>query len=327
MDRHHYALSPAAGLWRIARRLFILTVAMFSLSACSGPYSRAGLPDGAAIPLVTFVFDDGYDTDYLVARDIFSDQGAVACSAIITDWINRPGYMSADEILGLRDAGWEIMAHTASHPNLRSLTPAQVEDELSRSKTALEGLGVTVKNMVYPYNKSNETVREIARKYYRSGRGGKNKFNAGVIDPYDLRSFSNKQDLVAMKGHIDRAYSEKNWLIIYHHEIDAKIAMMNKKGTFLKGERILFSPSGASGRIVRDSWFLSAGSMHFAPLSGTPRPGDTITGQRSGATAQLSHVVFNEREAISELVRYVRTQYPGMKIVTIDQGLDILGLP
>ncbi len=326
-DGHQYALSEAAKLRRVVRRLFILAAAVFSLSACSGSHPRAGVPVGASVPLVTFVFDDGNDTDYLVARDIFSDQGAVACSAITTDWINRPGYLSADQIIGLRDAGWEIMSHTATHPNLRSLTSAQVEDELSRSKAALEGLGLTVKNLVYPYNKSNVSVREIARKYYRSGRGGKNKFNTAVIDPYDLRSFSDKPDLVAMKGHIDRAYTDKSWLIIYHHEIDAKVTMMHKKGSFVRGERILFNPSGALGRLVRDSWFLSAGSMHFTPLSGTPRPGDRITGQKSGATAQLSRVVFNERETLGELVRYIRTQYPGMKIVTIDQGLDILGMP
>lgn len=279
------------------------------------------------VPLVTFVFDDGYDTDYLVARDIFIGQGAVACSAITTERINRPGYLSADQIIGLRDAGWEIMGHTATHPNLRSLTPVQVEDELSRSKAALERMGVTVANLVYPYNKSNAIVREIARKYYRSGRGGKNKFNAAVIDPYDLRSFSDKPDLVVMKGHIDQAYREKDWLIIYHHEIEAKVTMTNKQGTFRKGEQLLFSPSGATGRLVRDSWILSAGSMHFAPLSGTPRPGDTITGQKSGATVRLGRVVFNEREALGELVRYIHTQYRDMKIVTIDQGLDILGMP
>lgn len=309
------------------RRFVGITLLLLLLAACGGFSPREAVFPSASIPLVTFVFDDGYDTDYLVARDIFSELGAVACSAITTDWINRPGYMSADQIIGLRDAGWEIMGHTATHPNLRSLTPAQVEEELFRSKAALEGLGVTVKNLVYPYNKSNETVREIARKYYRSGRGGKNKFNTAVINPYELRSFANKPDLVAMKGHIDRAYTKKNWLIIYHHEIDAKVAMMNKRGRFMKGEGLLFSPSGTSGRLVRDSWFLSAGSMHFTPLRGTPRSGDTITGQRSGATAQLSHVVFNEREAISELVRYIHTQYPGMKIVTIDHGLDILGMP
>jgi peptidoglycan/xylan/chitin deacetylase (PgdA/CDA1 family) len=287
-------------------------------------YSTRGLT--GPTPLFTFVFDDGHDTDYLVARDIFAAQGAIACSAITTDWINRPGYMSAGQIIGLRDAGWEIMSHTATHPNLSSLTPGQIDDELSRSKTALEGLGVTVRNLVYPFNRNNATVRELAGEYYRSGRGGTNKSNTGVINPHELRSFSNKQDLRKMKGHVDRAHAEKSWLIIYHHEIDARITLMNKKGAFARGEPLAFSPSGARGRHVRDLWFLTAGSLHFVPLTGTPRPGDTILGQTSGATAQLSHVVFNERENIGELVRYILTRYPDMRIVTIDQGLDILGI-
>ena len=302
-----------------------ITLILLTIGACGGFSPREDRFPRVSIPLVTFVFDDGYESDYLVAREIFSDQGVVACSAITTGWINKPGYMSADQIIGLRDAGWEIMGHTATHPNLRSLTPEQVEDELSRSKAALESLGLTVKNLVYPYNKSNAAVREIAAKYYRSGRGGKNQFNTSVHDTYDLRSFSDKQDLVAMKSHIDRAYAEKNWLIIYHHEIDAKITMTDKRGGFTRGERILFSPSGAQGRLVRDSWLLFSGSMHFMPLSGTPLPGDTIKGEMSGATAQLGRVVFNERDALTEMLRYIRTQYPGMKIVTIDQGLDMLG--
>ncbi len=311
------------------RRPLIVTWLLIFIVSCGGISPREAVFPSAAgsIPLVTFVFDDGYDTDYLVARDIFAEQGAVACSAITTDWINRPGYMNPEQIIGLRDAGWEIMGHTATHPNLRSLAPAQVEDELSRSKATLEGLGVTVKNLVYPYNKSNETVRELAGKYYRSGRGGKNKFNTAGIEPYELRSFTSRQGLVKLKRAIDSAHVEKNWIIIYHHEIDAKITLTDKRGTFTRGEQLLFSPSGALGRHTRDRWFLTAGSLRFAPLAGTPRPGDTITGKKSGAAAQLNRVVFNERVNISELVRYIRTRYPDMRIVTIDQGLDILGMP
>ncbi len=70
------------------------------------------------MPLITFVFDDGNDTDYLLGREIFLEQGAVACSAITTDWIDTPGHLSVDQIRGLRDAGWEIMSHTVSHPKL-----------------------------------------------------------------------------------------------------------------------------------------------------------------------------------------------------------------
>ncbi len=128
-------------------------------AACGSLGPRQDVVQRPVIPLLTFVFDDGFDTDYLVARDVFAEQGVVACSAIATDLIGRTGFLDPGQIIGLRDAGWEIMGHTASHRNLRSLSPAQVEDELFRSKTILEGMGVTVKNLVYPYNKSNEMIR------------------------------------------------------------------------------------------------------------------------------------------------------------------------
>jgi peptidoglycan/xylan/chitin deacetylase (PgdA/CDA1 family) len=308
------------------RRLMAVASLLLLAASCGKAAPRDLAFPGGSTPLITFVFDDGYDTDYLVARDVFAEQGAIACSAITTDWINTPGHLSSDQIRGLRDAGWEIMAHTATHPNLRSLAPAQVEDELSRSKAALEGLGVAARNLVYPYNKSSESVRKIARAYYRSGRGGKNEYNRPGTDPYDLRSFTSRQDLAKLKASIDRADKEHAWMIIYHHEIDAKITLMDRNGKFRKGERLTFTPSGAIGRHVRDAWFLSAGSLHFVPLAGTPRTGDRVVGSVSNATASLQRVVFNEREAIADLLRHVRTNYPGMRIVTIDQGLDILGL-
>jgi len=310
------------------RHLFRSIIALLFLASCAGTrHVDAEIPT-ASSPLVTFVFDDGYDTDYLVARDIFAQQGAVACAAITTDWINKPEYLATEQVRGLSDAGWEILAHTATHPNLTSLPSAQIDDELSRSKAMLVGLGLNVKNLVYPYNKSNEMVREIARKYYRSGRGGKNELNRDVRNPYDLRSVSNRtHDAKALKGFIDRAYAEKNWLIIYHHQIDAKATLTNKQGTFLEGEQLLFSPSGALGRLRRDAWFLTAGFIHFIPLSGLPQPGDRVVGAVSGTSASIVRMVYDQRTDIADLVRYVCTQHPEMRIVTIDQGLDILGVP
>lgn len=313
------------------RRSCIAIMLIMCLVSCGGTSNRESVSPidlTGPLPLVTFVFDDGYDTDYLVALNIFAEQGAVACSAITTDWINSPGYLSPDQIIGLRDAGWEIMSHTVTHPNLRSLGPAQIEDELSRSKIALEGLGLEVNNLVYPYNKSNEKVKKIAHAYYRSGRGGKNELNQGVSDLYDLRSVSNRtHDLGEMKDFIDRAHAEKNWLIIYHHQIDAKSTLTEKNGNFIRGEPLLFSPSGARGRYRRGTWFLTSGSLHYVPLAGFSKPGDTVVGGKSGATARIHHAVYDQRTDIAELVRYVHSRYPDLRIVTIDQGLDMLGAP
>jgi polysaccharide deacetylase len=309
------------------RRLFIVTWALLFVVSCGGASPRPVAPPSGGVPLFTFVFDDGNDTDYTVARDIFAAQQAVACSAITTDWIGTKDHLTVDQIRGLRDAGWEIMSHTASHPNLRSLTAAGLEDEFSRSKAVLEGLGVKVRNIVYPYNKNNELVRAIAREYYRSGRGGTNASNTADIDPYFLKSYSNKHDAARMKSFIDRAYAERSWIIFYHHQIDMKADLAERRGSFIPGEKLLFSPSGAIGRYEPPAWFLFFGSLYFVPLSGTPLAGDSITGQSSGATARLDHLIYDERAQITEMLQYVQRRYPDMRIVTIDQGLDILGVP
>lgn len=280
------------------------------------------------MPLVTFVLDDGNDTDYLLAKRIFAEQGVVACSAITTDRINTPYHLTPPQIIALQDAGWEIMGHTVSHPNLNSLTPAQLETELLQSKVILEGIGARVNNVVYPFNKNNETVRAVTSKYYRSGRGGTNSFNGGTFDPYFLKSFTLKHDLRLMESHIDQAYQDKSWLIIYSHEIDAKVKTSAVQGTFVQGEAVTLSPSGTIGRYTTKHWFPVFGSyMYIVPFSGVPQPGDTITGASSGATARIDYIMYNDLTLLSDMLGYIRTKYPDMRIVTTDQGLDLLGVP
>jgi len=308
------------------RRLFIVAWLLVFMVSCGGISIRESAVPNASVPLVTFVFDDGNDTDYLVARAIFAEQGAVACSAITTDWIDRPGYLTIEQIIGLKDAGWEIMAHTATHPNLRALSSAQVEVELSRSKATLEGLGLSIKNIVYPYNKSNEMVRAVARRYYRSGRGGTNAVNGAFVDPYDLKSYSIKHDLARMERYIDRAYDGRSWIIFYHHQVDIKVAVEKRHGSFIPGEKLLFSPSGAMGRYEPPTWYLFFGSLYFVPLSGRPEAGDTIIGESSNASARIDRILYDEWAQLRDMIQYVHTRYPDMRIVTIDQGLDILGI-
>jgi peptidoglycan/xylan/chitin deacetylase (PgdA/CDA1 family) len=308
-------------------RLFIFTWLLVFLVSCGGITAREHALPRASTPLITFVFDDGNDTDYLVARGIFAEQGVVACSAITTDFINTKGHMTADQIIALRDAGWEIMSHTVSHPHLPRLGPAEIEYELSRSKASLETLGITVRNLVYPYNQTNELVRSIARKFYRSGRGGAYAANAADLDPYYLKSYPIKHDLDGLERSIDRAHSDGAWIILYQHEVDIKLDVDEIHGSFIPGETLFFVPSGAVGRYEAPSWFLFFGSVYFVPLADAPKPGDTITGKTSGAVARVNRILYDDRAQLSDLIKYVRTRYPDMRIVTIDQGLDLLGVP
>jgi peptidoglycan/xylan/chitin deacetylase (PgdA/CDA1 family) len=305
----------------------MFAVVTLLLSSCAGLHSPATVPLGASMPLVTFVFDDGDDTDYLIGKRIFAEQGAVACSAITTDWINTEYHMTSDQIRAMRDAGWEIMSHTKSHPKLAWISPSQIETELSESKATLNNMGLGVKNLVYPYNNNDETVRSIGARHYRSARGGESSFNAGNVDPHFLKSFSMKHDIAWAKRTIDTAYADRSWLIFYHHEIDAKVKLTDKQGTFIHGEELRLSPSGTIARYITVHWFPIYGyHMYLAPFSGKPQPGDVITGSKSNATARIDYLLYDELEQFSEMIRYIHTQYPDMRIVTIDQGLDLLGI-
>jgi len=307
---------------------FVITAGLLMLMvSCGGLGAREPVVLRGSVPLITFVFDDGNDTDYLIGREVFRELGAVACSAITTGWIDTPGHLSLEQIRGLRDAGWEIMSHTVSHPRLTSLNAAQIEEEFAQSNAFFEQRGIVVRNVVYPKNMSNELVRTIARKYYRSGRGGTYAVNTADTDPYFLKSYPIKHDLAGLKRSIDGAYAGRAWIILYQHEIDINARASVRTGVFVPGETLRFSPSGAVGRYEAPAWFQHFGSLYFVPLSGTPKAGDRVEGQRSAATARIDRILYDDQAQLRSLVRYVRTQYPEMRIVTIDQGLDILGMP
>lgn len=308
------------------KRLLMVALLLTSLASC-GVSTRQPVVLRGSVPLITFVFDDGNDTDYLVGRELFLEQGAVACSAITTGWIDTPGHLSFDQIQGLRDAGWEIMSHTVSHPRLTALEAAQIEDEFAQSKADLERRGILVRNVVYPKNMNNELVRTIARKYYRSGRGGAYAVNTADTDPYFLKAYPIKHDLTGLERSIDRAYADRAWIILYQHEIDIKAGVTGRTGAFVPGETLHFSPSGAVGRCEAPAWFQYFGALYFVPLSGTPKAGDRVDGQSSAATARIDRILYDDRAQLRSLIQYVRTHHPEMRIVTVDQGLDILNMP
>lgn len=72
--------------------------------------------------------------------------------------------MSWDELGRLRDAGWEVGSHSATHPRLTSLGHAELAAELRDSKQAIEErLGVACRAIAYPYADVDDRVAAAAR--------------------------------------------------------------------------------------------------------------------------------------------------------------------
>ncbi len=66
-------------------------------------------------------------------------------------------------LLGLQREGVTFGAHTATHPALTRVGPAQVVDELHRSKARLEeGLGAEIAALAYPFGFVDSLARNAA---------------------------------------------------------------------------------------------------------------------------------------------------------------------
>jgi peptidoglycan/xylan/chitin deacetylase (PgdA/CDA1 family) len=73
--------------------------------------------------------------------------------------------MSWEQLAQLRDAGWEIGSHTASHPHLPETGEEELEAELKDSKEACEShLGEPCRTLAYPYGEHDERVIEATRR-------------------------------------------------------------------------------------------------------------------------------------------------------------------
>ena len=236
--------------------MVVITVLLFF--ACSSIVKNDAPAGSGKAPLITFVFDDGNATDYLVAREVLKKQGALASFAVVTDWTNTKNYLTVPQLLEMQGDGFEIMSHTETHPDLRSLSADRLDSELSASKATLEGWGLKVNNLVYPYNKNDALVREVAGKYYRSARGGRSMMNAAVLDRYELKSYSFSHNINKMKALIDRAYAERKWLIIYLHNMDIKVNVSSGNGkTFIPGEELSVQPFRRNRHIQQRTLFLA----------------------------------------------------------------------
>jgi len=131
---------------------------------------------GAAVPLhkgVVLTFDDGYASVYDVARPLLEERGIRAAAFVPTGYIGRPfggntragsgpvlPTMTADQIHALRDAGWDIGAHSVSHRSFAGLSRDEAWQELAESKACLEALlGQAVSTFAFPYGEPDIAYR------------------------------------------------------------------------------------------------------------------------------------------------------------------------
>ena len=131
-------------------------------------------------PLVAITFDDGFMSVYENGFPVLVRYGLPATIFLVTDycgkmndWPSQPRWVKHQPLLGWTEvremnmAGITFGSHTRTHPDLRTLPPHQIEEELLDSKKSIEdALGRSVDLFAYPHGANNETIRNISRSFF-----------------------------------------------------------------------------------------------------------------------------------------------------------------
>ncbi len=108
---------------------------------------------------VTLAFDDGNRSDAEHALGVLRRRGREARFFVLAERVGSPGYLSADQLGELREAGMKIGSHGLRHRDWRRLDDGELRSELVDSRSALEDLlGVAVDEAACPFGSYDRRV-------------------------------------------------------------------------------------------------------------------------------------------------------------------------
>ena len=128
---------------------------------------------------VLLTFDDGYCDIAEFGLPLLDKYGFTGTLFVVTDQIggtnawdlhlglSEQPLMTVEQIRYWADRGIEFGSHTRTHADLTASSPEQIAEEMKGSREHLEELlGTSVIALAYPYGYYNDTVAEIARRFF-----------------------------------------------------------------------------------------------------------------------------------------------------------------
>jgi peptidoglycan/xylan/chitin deacetylase (PgdA/CDA1 family) len=111
-------------------------------------------------------FDDGYEGTLSCAAPRLREHGFGAIQFLVASRLGQRNEwdLAVDTTMEWLSLGFEIGAHTLTHPRLSAIPIAEARKEIAGSKKRLEDrFGVQVKHFAYPYGDYNEAVVDMVR--------------------------------------------------------------------------------------------------------------------------------------------------------------------
>jgi peptidoglycan/xylan/chitin deacetylase (PgdA/CDA1 family) len=147
--------------------------------------------------LIAITFDDGCETDCLIAAPLLKAAGFNATFYVIAGRINQRSYLSDHQVRELSDAGFEIGCHSMTHAYLDELNDAGLRVEIVEAKARLEQVtGKRVAHFSCPGGRWSRHVARVAREAgYASVATSRIGVNSKATDAMKLARVSVMRDM------------------------------------------------------------------------------------------------------------------------------------
>jgi peptidoglycan/xylan/chitin deacetylase (PgdA/CDA1 family) len=147
-------------------------------------HGRGSLP----VHPIVISFDDGYDSQYFHARATLARLQWPGVLNLEVHNVDLKGGLSRDQVARMVRDGWEVDAHTLTHPDLTTLDASTLRHEVAGSRRWLQRVfGIPVSYFAYPAGRYDATVEAAVR---RAGFRAATTTQPGVAaphhDPYAL---------------------------------------------------------------------------------------------------------------------------------------------
>lgn len=209
LNYHQLSEQPPSNRWCLTRDTFDAHLGLYGDRVISPAefLARCDTPEGDRSDDVLITFDDGFLSDYTLAYGQYVASGRIPgfMSFIPLDFVGQPDRMNWRMIEELSKAGVTIGSHGLAHIDLTSVSDAELEREMTVSKSILEErLGRQVGLFAFPYGRFSRRVWEAALKAGYSQLYTIQLGHHGGFEPflYSRLCMTNDIDVEQMRVHL-----------------------------------------------------------------------------------------------------------------------------
>ncbi len=174
--------------------------------------------------LVTITFDDGIASQYTKAYPVLTKYNMLATFYLISGSLNTDFFMTTTQAKKLKSSGHELASHTVTHPDLTSLSAADLDRELAKSQKDLKAIfGGSFLDFCSPYGLYNDAVIANVKKYYTSHRSVEPGYNSlDGFNVYDIKVQNVYTNTLPAEvtAWVAKAKKDKTWLVLVYHQVD-----------------------------------------------------------------------------------------------------------